>query len=215
MGGIRADAERRAPQHRPPLVVLLDGALGLGRLAPQLFRKWRRVTGVLDILPVVGDLWSAANAWCGEAAKAGQRWVQPQLTAIRRGRGGSVIGGLRQLLTPRQLRRSVRERLAKVITVFHNHRRWMHYDVYVAAGLPVGTGVVESACGAVVKHRRAGEGTRGSLQGAAAMLALRSRKKSHDNDLRAYWRFRAHQLRARRYGRQPKSRPMPRWRRVA
>ena len=47
---IKADAERRDPQHRKPLVILLDGALGLWRLATQLFKPWKRVTCVLDIL---------------------------------------------------------------------------------------------------------------------------------------------------------------------
>jgi hypothetical protein len=70
--------------------------------------------------------------------------------------------------------------------------------------LPVGTGVVESACGSVVKHRMAGEGTRWSVNGAEAMLALRSLKKSQDHDLRDDWRVRAHHVRARRYGRQLK-----------
>ena len=32
--------------------------------------------------------------------------------------------------------------------------------MYLAAGLPVGTGVVESACGSVVKHQMEGEGKR-------------------------------------------------------
>ena len=82
-------------------------------------------------------------------------------------------------------------------------------------GLPVGTGVVESACGAVVKHRMEGEGKRWSLEGAEAMLALRSLKKSHENDLRTYWRFRARQERVRLYARNPKYRPAPRLRRVA
>jgi hypothetical protein len=91
----------------------------------------------------------------------------------------------------------------------------MQYDVSLAAGLPVGTGVVESACGSVVKHRMEGEGKRWSLAGAEAMLALRSLKKSHDNDLRAYWRFRARQERDRLYARKPKYRPTPRLRRVA
>ena len=91
----------------------------------------------------------------------------------------------------------------------------MQYDVYLAAGLPVGTGVVESACGSVVKHRMEGEGKRWSLAGAEAMLALRSLKKSHDNDLRAYWRFRARQERDRLYARKPKYRPTARLRRVA
>ena len=212
---IKADAERRDPQHRKPLVVLLDGALGLWNLATKLFKAWKRVTFVLDIMHVVSYLWSAANALCGEQSQAGKHWVQQKLTAILRGRVGYVIGGLRQILTKQHLRKSVRETLAKVITFFHNHRRWMWYDAYLAAGLPVGTGVVESACGSVVKHRMEGEGKRWSLEGAEAMLALRSLKKSHDNDLRAYWRFRARQMWVRLYDRQPKYRPTARLKRVA
>ena len=77
----------------------------------------------------------------------------------------------------------------------------------VAAGLPVATGVVESACGSVVKHRMEGEGQRWSLEGAAAILAVRSLKKSHDNDLRAYWRFHAQQERGRRDARRPHCQP--------
>jgi len=138
-----------------------------------------------------------------------------KLTEILRGRVGYVSGGLRHILTKQQLRKSVRETLAKGITFFHNHRRWMRYDAYLAAGLPVGTGVVESACGSVVKPRMEGEGKRWSLQGAEAMLPLRSLTKSHDHDLRDYWRFRARQMRVRLYGRQPKYRPTRRLKRVA
>ena len=212
---IKADAARRAPQHRKPLVVLLDGALGLWRLATTLFKPWKRVTFVLDIMHVVGYLWSAANALFAEGSKAGKRWVQAKLTAILRGRVGYVIGGLRQILTKQRLRKSGRETLAKVITFFHNHRRWMQYDAYLAAGLPVGTGVVESACGSVVKHRMEGEGKRWSLTGAEAILTLRSLKKSHDNDLRDYWKFRARQMRGRLYGHKSKYRSAPGLKRVA
>ena len=45
---IRAAAERQDPQHHKPLVVLLDGALSLWRLATKLFKPWKRVTFVLD-----------------------------------------------------------------------------------------------------------------------------------------------------------------------
>jgi hypothetical protein len=60
-----------------------------------------------------------------------------------------------------------------------------------------------------------GEGKRWSLEGAEAMLALRSLKKSHDHDLRDYWRFRARQVRVRLYGGKPQYRPTPRLRRAA
>src|SRR5438128_12095617 len=215
MERIKAEAERRDPQHRKPLVVLLDGALGLWRLATKLFKPWKRVTFVLDILHVVGYLWSAANALCGEASQAGKHWVQQKLKAILRGRVGYVIGGLRQILTKQRLRKSVRETLAKVITFFHNHRRWMQYDVYLAAGLPVGTCVGVTRCPSVARHRMEGEGKRSSLAGAEAILTLRSLTKSHDNDLRDYWRFHARQGRVRLYASKPKYRPTARLRRVA
>ena len=215
MARIKPDAERRDPQPGTPLVVLLDGALGLWSLATTLFKPWKRVTFGLDILPVVGDLWAAANALFGEVSTAGKPWVQQPLTEMLRGRVGDVIGGLRPMLTKQRLRKSVQQTLTKVRTCFHHHRRWMPYAVYLAAGLPVGKGVVESACGSVVKHRMEGEGKRWSLHGAEAMLALRSLKKSHDHELRPDWRFRAHQGRTRLDGRQPQYRPTARLRRVA
>jgi hypothetical protein len=200
---IKAAAARRDPRHRQPWVIGLDGALGLGRLAPQRFKPWTRVTGVLDLRPVVSDLWAAANALVGAAAQAGQHGVPRQRTAMLRGRVGDVIGGLRPILTTPRRRQSGRETRAQVITCFHHHRRGMPYDLDLAAGVPVGTGVVESACGSVVKPRRAGEGQRWSLAGAEAMLTWRSLTKSHDHDLRDDWRFRACQMRGRLYGHQP------------
>jgi hypothetical protein len=71
----------------------------------------------------------------------------------------------------------VRETLLKVITFFHNHRRWMQYDDYLAMGLPVGTGTVESACGSVVKHRMEGEASGGAWKGQRLLWSCaRSRR---------------------------------------
>src|SRR5262245_36075520 len=81
------DAERRESMHRRLWVVRLDGALDLGNLATKLCKQWRRVTCVLGMMPVVGDLWGAANAWWGEGAPRGNRWVRAKLTEVRRGRG--------------------------------------------------------------------------------------------------------------------------------
>jgi hypothetical protein len=170
---------------------------------------------VLDIRHVVGYRWAAANALFGEASQAGQHGVQHKLTEMLSGRVGYVIGGLRPILTKQPLRKSVRQTRAKVITFLHNHRRWMPYDQYLAMGLPVGTGVVESACGSVVKPRMEGEGQRWSLAGAEAMLALRSLKKSHDHDLRDDWRFHARQVRLGLDGRQATYRPTERLKRAA
>jgi hypothetical protein len=213
--GLQADAARREPQHRQPVVVRRDGARCRWRLATQRCKPWTRVPVVLDIRPGVGSRWRAANAWFGAASRAGTHWGPQQLTALLRGRVGYGIGGLRQILTKPPRRKSGRETLQTSMPFFHNHRRWRPYDASLAMGLPVGTGVVESACGAVVTHRMAGEGQRWSVAGAEVMRAWRSLKQSHDHDRRAYWRFRAGQVRVRLDASKPKYRPTARWRRVA
>ena len=49
----------------------------------------------------------------------------------------------------------------------------MKYDDYIAAGYPIGTGVVEGACRHFVKDRMELAGMRWEIEGAQAMLSLR------------------------------------------
>ena len=211
----KAAAERRDPPPRHPWVRRLEGALGLWRLAPRRCTPCKRVTWVLDLLPGVGSRWAAAHAWVGDASQVGTRWGQRQLTAMRRGRGGAVSGGRRHIRTNQRRRPSGRQTRATVSTCVHHHRRWRPSDQSLARGLPVGTGVVESACGSVVTPRMEGEGQRWSRAGAEAMLAWRWLTKSHADDLRDDWRFHARQVRLRLYGRQPQYRSTARFKHVA
>lgn len=50
----------------------------------------------------------------------------------------------------------------------------MRYDSYLAAGYPIASGVIEGACRHFVKDRMERAGMRWSIQGAQAMLDLRS-----------------------------------------
>lgn len=199
MDAIKADAEMRDPNHEKPLAILLDGSLNLWRLVGHRFRKWKTKFFVLDIIHVITYLWVAANALHKLESREGRRWVQDKLTEILKGRVGYVIGALKLILKKRRLTKAKRKAVEAVITYLHNHRRWMRYDEYLARGLPVSTGAVESACGSVVKHRMEGNGKRWGLVGAESTLLLRSLKKSHDNDLKRYWQFRAEQERQRLY----------------
>ena len=49
----------------------------------------------------------------------------------------------------------------------------MRYDEYLAKGYPIGSGVVEGACGHVVKDRMEGSGMRWRVPGVQSMLDLR------------------------------------------
>jgi hypothetical protein len=50
----------------------------------------------------------------------------------------------------------------------------MKYDEYLAAGYPIGSGVVEGACRHLVKDRMEQTGMRWCVEGAQAILSLRA-----------------------------------------
>jgi len=146
MKAIKKEAEQRDPTRTKPLVVLLDGALGLWNLATDIFCDWKSpVTYILDIIHVRDYLWDAANALHDEGSAAGRNWVQERMDQILQGKVGYVVGGLKQIITKRKLTGSKRKALDKAITYFESHKNWMRYDEYLAAGMPIATGVVESA----------------------------------------------------------------------
>ena len=199
---IMEDAQKRNPDNKRPWVVVMDGALGLWNLVAKTFSGTDYV-GVLDIIHVVEYLWVAGNAIYGEKDPKTDKWVYKKLLSLLQGKVGRVIGGLKQTLKKRKLSKSKQDAIKKVIRYFENHRQWMHYDEYLKAGFPIGSGVVESACGHTVKDRMEGTGRRWSIEGAESTLLLRSVYTS--GDWNAYWQWYMKLERIRLYGRVFKS----------
>jgi len=186
------DASARDPGHKRPWVVVMDGALGLWSLISRTLGAIEYV-GILDIIHVIEYLYLAGNTLYGEKNAKTKKWVYDRLVAILQGRVGAVIGGLKQSISKRKLTKRKIDSLKTVIRYFENHRMWMKYDEYLRLGYPIGTGVVESSCGHTVKNRMEGTGRRWSIEGAEAILLLRSIYTS--NDWEAYWQ--AHMRRER------------------
>jgi hypothetical protein len=67
------------------------------------------------------------------------------------------------------------------------HTAYLRYHEYLAAGLPIATGVIEGACRHLVKDRMELIGARWNLAGAEAVLRLRALRSSGDFD--DYWPF--------------------------
>ena len=67
------------------------------------------------------------------------------------------------------------------------YRRYLRYDQYLAAGMPIATGVIEGACRHLIKDRMDITGACWGLEGAEAVLKLRSLRSSGDLDV--YWTF--------------------------
>jgi hypothetical protein len=99
-----------------------------------------------------------------------------------RGEIRSVIAGLRQMGTKRKLRGKKREKLAKICGYLQNNAHRMRYDLYLAAGYPIASGVIEGACRHFVKDRMERSGMRWTIENAQSMLDVRSTYVNGDWD---------------------------------
>jgi hypothetical protein len=158
-----------------PIIAVCDGDRTLGEKVKALMQLvGLPIFCVLDIYHVLERLWVAAHCFHPEGSEEAKAFVAERLRRMLEGDVGYVIGGLKQMATKHQLKSSQRRRLAKVITYLENNRSYLRYDVCLAQGYPIGSGVVEGACRHVVKDRMEGTGMHWCIAGAQAMLHLRA-----------------------------------------
>jgi hypothetical protein len=183
------EAERRDPDHKRRWIVLVDGNRDqLTRIQKVAKDRGIQVTIVLDIIHVIEYLWKAAYAFHDDGTKQAESWVEQRLLALLQGRSaGEVARGIRRYAAGRGLSATECTPVAVCASYLVNHGRFMHYDRALAEGLPIATGVIEGACRYLVKDRMDRTGARWSLEGAEAVLRLRSLHASGDFD--AYWTF--------------------------
>lgn len=156
------------------VVCVMDGAAALWKKAAWLMKTVGiTIICILDIYHVLDYLWDAARCVHGDDDEAVEAFVTERLRRILEGDVGRIVGGLRQMLTKGSFSRTQRQILNKVIGYLDRNRRMMHYDEYLAKGYPIGSGIVEGACGHVVKDRMEGTGMRWRIPSAQSMLDLR------------------------------------------
>jgi hypothetical protein len=168
------NARRREGQ---PMICLIDGQRSLWASCASHLPRDR--VEIVDLLHVTSYLWDAAYLFHPEGSDQASAFVRDRLLRILRGEVGYVVGGLRQMATKRKgskgrLSAAKQKTLTKICNYFHRNRHRMHYDEYLAAGFPVASGVIEGACRHLVKDRMERAGMRWTIDGAQAMLNLRS-----------------------------------------
>jgi hypothetical protein len=161
----------RNPRGGKPVVCVMDGERALWKMLLALVPG---VVCILDLFHVLERLWQAGHCFYPEGSEAAQAFVTDRLVRLLRGEVGYVIGGLKQMATKRKLRGSRQGQLSAAIGYLERNRRFMRYDVSLAAGYPIGSGVAEGACRHLVKDRMELTGMRWRVPGAQAMLDLRA-----------------------------------------
>lgn len=180
--------QQRDPHERRTVVAVMDGETRLRNLQEL---KIGRAIGILDIWHVTEYLWKLAYCFHPEGSEEAEAFVETYLGKLLEGKVRRVIGGIRQSVTKAGLSKHQRKKAQQYVNYFATRCDYMKYDEYLAAGYPIGSGVVEGACRHLVKDRMEQTGMRWRITGAQAVLSLRAIYLNDDWDT-----FHAHRIRA-------------------
>ena len=184
-----AEGHKRDPKHRKKWVVLVDGNKHQLRLVRSLAKaEGVNATVILDIIHVIEYLWDAARSFHEDKDHRGcEIWVQGQMARILDGDAGKVAGTIRLLVAKRKPSEAKSANAIASARYIARHKPYMKYHHYLKSGFPIATGVIEGACRHLIKDRMDVTGARWTLDGAEAVLKLRSLVTSGDFD--EYWVF--------------------------
>jgi len=176
----------RDPQKSKQWVCWVDGERKqLKRLRAAARKHGVKIVFVLDIVHVIEYLWKAARVFHEETSPEAEKWVCEHLLEVLRGKSSPVAAGMRRSATLRRPAKNARKPVDTCADYLLNHSAYLRYDTYLSKGFPIATGVIEGACRHLIKDRMDVTGARWSLNGAEAVLKLRSLCSSGDFD--AYW----------------------------
>lgn len=129
---------------------------------------------ILDLLHVTPRLWQAAHVFHPEKSQAAEQFVRDRLLRVLQGQAAGVIRGLRTRATQHGLTGAKKKTLRELCGYLAKNLHRLRYDVYLAQGYPIASGVIEGACRHLVKDRLERAGMHWTAAGAQAMLDLRS-----------------------------------------
>ncbi|MBJ7597048.1 MAG: ISKra4 family transposase, partial [Candidatus Dormibacteraeota bacterium] len=132
-------------------------------------------------------LWKAAWSFFGKGEPAAEDWVADQARKILHGKARQVAAGIRRRATTYGYRGPERAGADEAARYLENKSRYLRYDTALEKGWPIATGIIEGACRHIVKDRMDITGARWGLDGAEAILKLRTVIASGDFD--DYWRY--------------------------
>lgn len=167
------ELQQRHAQAASATVTIMDGQDALWTAA-DIYLPCHNQVEVLDLLHVTPRLWTVAHLFHPQHSDAAIAWVKADLKLILHGHIDAVLARWHQLTEDDQLTPHKCKQLQKAYDYLHKHQHRMQYDVYLAAGYPIASGVIEGACRYFVKDRMERAGMRWSVEGAQAMLDLRS-----------------------------------------
>ena len=159
------------------------------------------MTVVLDLIHVIHYMWLAGFALSRLKESVAAEWVVTHLRLLLSDGPAALIAATECAIVEQKLTKSARKQVDRALGYFRRNDTFMDYPAFLAAGVPIATGVIEGACRHLVQDRMGITGARWDLPGAEAILKLRALHSSGDWD--DYWRFHQQQEALRNYAKMP------------
>jgi len=138
------------------------------------------VVVIQDFVHVLEYLWKAAYCFHADGTQEAKTWVLERAYALLQGKVSDVAAGMRQSATRQGISPEARTPVDKCADYLLKNKERLDYATALANGWPIATGIIEGACRHLVKDRMDLTGPRWSLDGAEAVLRLRSLRASGD-----------------------------------
>lgn len=184
----------RQGAHIQDKVALADGCEALQERIEKQFPDF---TLILDFIHANEYLWKVANSLFKEGDEQRTKWVKKQTKLMLTGQTQAIIDNFRSRAKKKSRTIKQVEKLQKTANYFERNLPYMAYDLYLANGWPIASGVIEGACRHFVKDRLELSGMRWLQTGAESLLRLRAIAENGDWD--EYYLFHRQQRHLRLY----------------
>ncbi len=153
------------------VVWLSDGGIGFWGLYAACFAAY--AIGILDFYHAVQNLWKGTKAWLDGRSKKARQWFVSARRRLRHGEANIVLSDIAAALELDGLPETARKALKNLYDYLDTHQHHIQYEKFKELGLPIGSGMVESACKWLIQQRFKGVGMRWSETGFNHLLHLR------------------------------------------
>jgi hypothetical protein len=181
---VKAEGIRRGADHVRQLTILGDGAAWIWNIATDKFPEATQIVDLFHAREHLSDLARSLEFMLGDRK---QEWLQARLEDLDYG----DIDGICRAARVFPLTGVKKDELDAALGYFEHNAHRMRYKWFRSRGLFVGSGVVESACKAVIGQRLKLSGMRWTVAGADAIATLRCQQASRPED--RIWRARHNQ----------------------
>ena len=165
------EALRQGILTAPQVVWLSDGGVGFWGLYTACFAAY--AIGILDFYHAAQNLWKGAKAWLDGRSKKARLWFTSARHLLRHGETDVVLNDIASALKLDGLPETARKVLKNLYEYLDTHQYHIQYQKFKELGLPIGSGMVESACKWLIQQRFKGVGMRWSETGFNHLLHLR------------------------------------------